>query len=91
MATETQDVVVSLPREVADSLAVPASELSAWMRAELAVHLFRDGRLTSGQARALAGVDRWSFLDLLRRQQVPIRYGVKDLADDLEGLARVST
>ena len=88
MATEMHDVVVSLPRDVADSLAVPPGELASWMRCELAVHLFQDGRLTAAQARALAGVDRWAFLDLLRRHQVPIRYGLKDLGDDLDGLAK---
>lgn len=82
------DVVVTLPRDVTDRLAVPPAELPSWVRAELAVHLFADGRLSAAEARSLAGVDRWSFLDLLRQHRVPVRYGVKDLLDDIEALRR---
>ena len=86
--SDGQDVVVNLPQDVADSLAVPPKELAAWLRGELAVHLFRDGRLTAAQARRLAGIDRWSFLELLRHHDVPIRYGTKDLEDDLAALSK---
>ena len=64
---KSQQVVLELPQDVVEQLSWPPGRLAEQLRLELAVHLFQTERLTAAQARRLAGLERWDFLDELER------------------------
>lgn len=53
------------------------------VRRELAVHLYRHGKLSLGKARELAGMNATAFLHLLGGLGVEIHYEVGDYEADL--------
>jgi predicted HTH domain antitoxin len=76
---EVDAMVLALPDDV-----VRASGLSeADLRVELAVALFKDERLTFGQAARLAGIPQADFLDVLGSRAIPLHYDEKDFEEDL--------
>ncbi len=79
----SQQVVVELPQDLVEQLSWPPSRLAEQLRLELAVHLYQTERLTAAQARRLARLERWDFLDELRARQIPLRYGVAQAEEDL--------
>ena len=82
------------PPDPVDSpgLTIPADVLlaarmtEADLRQEIAVTLFQQGRLTTGQASRLAGVGRLRFQHLLASRGIEPHYGVEDFEADLETL-----
>jgi predicted HTH domain antitoxin len=72
---------------VVDDEFVRASGLSeAELRLELALLLYREDRLTLGQASRLAAVPQARFLDVLSERGIPVHYGVSDLESDVATL-----
>ncbi len=59
-------------------------------RRELAIQLYRVGRLPPGRAAALAGMDRWDFQRLLKELKVPFPITEKELIKDIENALRRS-
>lgn len=55
-------------------------------RHEVAVVLFRDGRLTLARAAELAALPRISFQKLLASRRIPVRYDFDDFCTDLKTL-----
>lgn len=53
---------------------------------DLAVELYKREKLSLGHAARLAGMEKWSFNDLLARRDVPMHYDVADLRRDLAAL-----
>ncbi|HEX2913518.1 MAG TPA: UPF0175 family protein [Chloroflexia bacterium] len=53
---------------------------------EIAIMLFQKEKLTLGQASRLAGMSQFQFQHLLARRQIPVHYGVEDLAEDVQTL-----
>lgn len=76
-------VAVEIPEEVLHAARMTPEEL----RCELAVHLFREGRLSFGKARELAGMTAWAFQMLLGSRGVPVHYGLREYEEDLAILA----
>lgn len=70
--------------EVPESLRVPPGELEERLRIELALRLYEKGIASLGQARRIAGISKWDFLELLAREGIPIHYGEEELKEDLE-------
>ena len=59
------------------------------LRLELAVTLYRENRLTLGQAARLAGMPQDAMLGVLAKRQVPVHHGVEDLLQDVANLKRL--
>ena len=55
-------------------------------RHELAIILFRSGKLTLSRATRLSGMPRITFQKLLASRQIPIHYDADDFHKDLETL-----
>jgi len=70
--------------EVPEGLRVPTGELEERLRIELALRLYEKGIASLGQARRIAGVSKWDFLELLARERIPLHYGEEELKEDLE-------
>lgn len=70
--------------EVPEGLRVPPGELEKRIRIELALRLYEKGIASLGQARRIAGVSKWDFLELLASEGIPLHYGEEELGEDLE-------
>ncbi len=70
--------------EVPENLRIPPGELEERLRVELVLRLYEKGIASLGQARRIAGLSKWDFLELLVRKGIQIHYGEKELREDLK-------
>lgn len=77
---------IEIPEDTSQAIRLPAEEIPARLKRELAIRLYAKGLLSFGKARELAGVTRWDFHDLLGEEGIPRRYGAEELEDDLKTL-----
>lgn len=75
---------IDLPPDVLDAIAAPPDEREPIVRQELAVSLYREGYLSFGKARELAGLSKADFHRLLGERNVERHYTDADLALDIE-------
>jgi len=78
--TSAKRVVIEVP----EGLRVPPDELEERLRIELALRLYEKGIASLGQARRIAGISKWNFLELLAKEGIPLHYGEEELKEDLE-------
>jgi predicted HTH domain antitoxin len=76
-------LAVEIPDDVAASLRLPPDARESELRKELALALYQRRILPLGKARALAGLTRWEFEELLGQRQIPRDYDEASLAEDL--------
>ena len=76
--------------EVPEGLRIPPGELEERLRIELALRLYEKGIASLGQARGIAGLSKWDFLELLAREGIPLHYGEEELKEDLEATRRLA-
>ncbi len=76
--------------EVPEGLRVPPGELEERLRIELALRLYEKGIASLGQARRIAGLSKWDFLELLAKEGISIHYGEEELQEDLEVARRLA-
>ena len=72
-----------MPVTITDSVLAEAHLTEAELRRELAVALFREERLTLGQACSLADMDQLAFQSILADRQIPVHYGIEEFREDL--------
>jgi len=70
--------VIEVSQDILDSARLTVAEL----KAEMAVHLYAQGRLSIGKARELDGIPLWEFRQLLASRRIPPHYDGVDLEDD---------
>ena len=75
----------TLPDELLRSTNLTEAEL----RAELALALFQQERLTLGQAALLAELPQLDFQRLLASRQIPLHYGIEAMEKDLQRANRL--
>jgi predicted HTH domain antitoxin len=73
-------MTVTLPDAILQAAHISEPEL----KAELAVVLFQQDRLTLSQAAHLAQIPQLDFQRLLAARQIPIHYGMEQLEQDLK-------
>ncbi len=71
-----------ISQDILDSARVTVEDL----KAELAVSLYAQRRLSIGKARELAGMSLWEFRQLLAFRRISPHYDENDLEDDLNTL-----
>ncbi len=59
------------------------------LRRELALHLFKEEKLSFGKARALAEMSVWGFQQLLGSRGIHVHYDVEAYENDRETLKRL--
>ena len=74
---------IDVPSAVYDALEAPVDERDDILRRELAVSLYREGYLSFGKARELAGLAKADFHRVLGERSVERHYTDDDLEDDL--------
>ena len=72
-----------MPVTITDDVLAAAHLTEPELRRELAVALFREERLTLGQASRLAEMSQGAFQSLLADRQIPIHYGIEEFREDL--------
>jgi len=75
---------IKVPPEVLDAIAAPPDEREPIVRQELAVSLYREGYLSFGKARELAGLSKVEFHRLLGERTVERHYTEEDLDIDID-------
>ncbi len=75
-----EDLII--PAETLAQLKITPSELLI----ELAVHLYDTEKLSTGQAKKLAGLTQIEFQRQLAKHDVYIKYDIGDLESDLKNL-----
>ena len=75
--------MIRVPRDVVEGARVPEEEFERMARIELAVALYAREILSLGQARRLAGISKWEFLEELARRGVERHYKREELEDDI--------
>ncbi len=76
-------IVIRIPRDVVEGARIPEKEFERIARIELAVALYARGILSLGQARRLAGLSKWEFLEELAKRGVERHYTREELEDDI--------
>ena len=76
-------IVIRVPRVVVEGARVPEKEFERVARVELAIALYARGVLSLGQARRLAGLSKWEFLEELAKRGVERHYTREELEDDI--------
>jgi len=74
--------------EIPTDILRAARMTEADLRLELAIALFQQNRLSFGKARELAGLDIWTFQQVLASRGIPPHYDIPDYEADLESLDR---
>ena len=72
-----------MPVTFSDDLLKSAQITEAELKAELAIALFQQDRMTLGQAAALAGIPQIDFQRLLASRRIPIHYDMEDMEEDV--------
>jgi predicted HTH domain antitoxin len=75
---------IDVPEDVYDALNVPEDRRDEVLREELAITLYREGILSFGNARELAGRTHREFQTLLGDRGVERHYTSEELAEDIE-------
>ena len=74
--------VLEVDQDILDSARLTPSEL----KVEMAVHLYKEGRLSLGKARELADMTLWEFRQLLASRGISPHYDEADLDEDVATL-----
>jgi predicted HTH domain antitoxin len=78
------DVQLHIPESVVQAMRLPEERISRELLLELAIALYRQGILSFGKARELAGMGKYEFGHLLGDRGVLRHYGREELEDDLK-------
>ena len=81
---------ISLPEKVIGTLGIAESEVGSSFKKELAITYFNRNVLSFGQARQLADMSVWDFIELLRDRRIPLHYDILEYEDDLKTIKEVT-
>ena len=71
---------------ITDDVLAKAQTSAETLLVDLACYLYEKKRMSTGQARQLAGLDPISFQQELAKRDIDIHYNQEDLEKDLENL-----
>jgi len=75
---------VSVPEEILLSLRTESDEFALTMKWMAALKLFENGKLSIGQAAALAEMDELDFIRFLGKNRISIFGSVSDITEDFK-------
>ena len=79
------NINIEIPREIIQSARLTTQDL----KRELALLLFQQNKISFGKAKELAGLNVWTFQQLLGERGINIHYDVDDFNDDLQNLEKL--
>ncbi len=72
-----------VPEDILTSIKIPKKELEKTLKLDLAMALYQREVVSLGNARKLAGISKWDFLEELGRRKISRHYTEKELEEDL--------
>ncbi len=75
--------LVEIPEDVLASIRIPKKDIERELKTDLAVVLYQREAISIGNARKLAGMSKWEFLEELGRRKITRHYTEKELGEDL--------
>ncbi len=75
--------LIEIPEDVLTSIRIPKKELEKELKIDLAVVLYQREAISLGNARKLAAMSKWEFIEELSRRKIPRHYTEKELEEDL--------
>jgi len=87
----TQTILnIELPDSALRALKIPKNRLTQYVQHTLAVELYREGKLSLGKAKELAGLsNKWEMIQLLNERGVDFSYTAQDVKVDMETLNKL--
>ncbi len=85
-ASRVRWVVIRVP----ENLKIPPDELEERLRIELALRLYEKGIASFGQARRIAELGKWDFIDLLSKEGISLRFDDEEIRKDLEAARKLA-
>ena len=83
-------LTIEIPESVFRALKIPEDQWPAFFRSTVAVSLYREGRISLGKAKEIAGLEnKWEMIQLLNQRGVDFNYTARDAKEDLDTLNRV--
>lgn len=76
-------ITLDIPNNLHLALHLTPEEMPQRLKLELAVSLYTQRLLSQGKAAELAGMDWFTFNDVLAVREIPMHYGQKELEEDL--------
>ena len=76
---------IEIPRDILQSARMSSGEI----KKELALILFQQQKISFGKAKELAGLNMWSFQQLLGDRGIDMHYDVEDFDQDLQNLEKL--
>ena len=83
-------LTLDLPDDIGFRLLTDPEHAEPDVRRELAIALYREGKLPPGRAAQVAGMDRWDFDKLLVERQVPMPWTKEDIENEFLNALRRS-
>jgi len=75
--------LVEIPDYMLASIKIPMNELERELKTDLALILYQREAISLGNARKLAEMSKWEFLEELGRRKIPRHYTEKEFMEDL--------
>lgn len=84
------EVKLAVPEFFVNTIDIREKNLEEYIRQTLAVELYREGKLSLGKAKELAGLpNKWEMIRLLNSRGVSLDYTSEDAQADLETLDKL--
>lgn len=74
---------LEIPDSVIQAIRLPEERIHQELLIELSISIYRQGILSLGKARELAGMGKYDFSQLLGKRGIPRHYSLEELEDDL--------
>lgn len=81
-------LTLELSDDIGERLLRDPEHAESDVRRELAIALYREGKLPPGRAAAVAGMDRWDFEDLLVAREVPFPMNEEEIIEEVRNALR---
>ncbi|MCA9942958.1 MAG: UPF0175 family protein [Anaerolineales bacterium] len=76
---------IEIPKDILRATRMTPTEL----KVELAITLFQGNKLSFGKAREMAGMDAWTFQQLLGSRGISPHYDISDYEEDLATISEM--
>ncbi len=86
-----ETVNIEIPKHILFDLKIPKNRWDTELKKELALQLYREGLLSFGNARRLAGMNKVDFHFLLGQRKIERHYDIDDYRKDLETVDKWET
>ena len=78
-------MIINIPDNISTKIGLNEQDVLL----EIAIALFKEEKITLGQASKIARLHQSQFQKILAKRRIPIHYGIEELEQDLETLKRI--